>query len=291
VIIASGDCFLGLLAWRLARHIGARFVFDVYDDYRAFGAYRIFSGFDAFGFLLRRASLVFYASRALALQHASSTPWTLLPNGVDPGTFKSKDRAAARAAVGLPDDGVSLVGYFGGMEAERGPADLVAAVGLLQSAESSIRLVLCGAAIPGLSLESPWVDYRGSVPHTTIPDYINACDVVALPYRRGPAIDMSSSCKIAEYLYCRRPIVATRTPNLIENFPEQASELGEAMCEPGDPADLARAIHAQLQHPVIASVPQEHSWEGIAMRALNELLDPSRSLAFIPPIRPAGRQR
>ena len=271
VIVASGDCFVGLLGLHLARRSGARFVFDVYDDYRTFGAYRLFAGLPAYAFLLRRAALVLYASKAVAMQHAAATPWLLVPNGVDPAMFHPILRAVARQAVGLADDGTRWIGYFGGMEAERGPEDLVAAVGLLHARDPAIRLVLCGRTLAGQDLRAPWVELRGAVPHAAIPDYINACDVVTLPYRRGPIIDMASSCKIAEYLYCRRPVVATRTPNLMENFPLQASELGEAICAPGDAMDIARAIEAQLRTPILASEPREHTWQGIAERTLDAL--------------------
>jgi hypothetical protein len=43
ICVASGDCFIGLLGHWLTRGTGARFVFDLYDDYRTFGAYRVFN--------------------------------------------------------------------------------------------------------------------------------------------------------------------------------------------------------------------------------------------------------
>lgn len=271
IIVASGDCFIGLIAWHLARRTGARFVFDIYDDYRKFGAYRLFAGFKAYEFLVRRASLVLYAGLPLARQQAAPTPWMLVPNGIDPALFLPMPMASARAAIGLGDHGTRWIGYFGGLEAERGPADLVDAVGRLHAHDSSIRLLMCGPQTNDAALHAPWVLHRGLVPHRAIPAYINACDVVVLPYRRGPIIDMASSCKIAEYLYCERPVVATRTPNLMDNFATQAGELGEAISAPGDPADLARAIDAQLQRPIIASRPIEHTWERIAADTLQRL--------------------
>lgn len=270
IIVASGDCFIGLLGLWLARRSGARFVFDIYDDYREFGAYRAFLGWDAYGYLLRRVDLVLYASQALADQHRASTPWRLVPNGIDTATFQPQDMALARASVGLAEDH-RWIGYFGGMEPERGAVDLIEAVGLLHARDPSIRLVLCGKPHPDVRTDAAWVEARGSVAHASIPAFINACDVVVLPYRRGPIIDMASSCKIAEYLFCDRPVVATDTPNLLSNFPVQARELGHAICRPSDPQDLARAIDHQLQHPVIASRPEQHTWALIAHDALSAL--------------------
>jgi glycosyltransferase involved in cell wall biosynthesis len=268
-IVASSDCFIGLAALWLARGVAAKFVFDVYDDYRTFGAYRGFLGWDAFGFLARRADAVWYASRALAVQHPAPTANAVVPNGVNPAEFRPIDATTARSRVGLAPDQL-WVGYFGSLEQERGPEDLMAAVGLLHSQDPTIRLVVCGGGAHA-ELQAPWLEYRGNVPHRLIPDYINACDVVVLPYRRGPTIDMASSCKMAEYLFCQRPIVATRTPSLTSNFPRQTHELGRAVCEPNDPADLARAIEFQLTHGIIASLPDESTWECIAADALGSI--------------------
>ena len=38
VVVASGDCFVGLAGLHLARRASACFVFDVYDDYSSFGS-------------------------------------------------------------------------------------------------------------------------------------------------------------------------------------------------------------------------------------------------------------
>jgi glycosyltransferase involved in cell wall biosynthesis len=279
VIVASGDCFVGLVALWLAKRVRARFVFDVYDDYRTFGGYRAFVGWNAYDFLLRRADMTLYASQALADRHGFTAPWHLVPNGVDPMQFKPLDRDAARTRTGLDRANARLVGYFGGMDLERGVEDLIAAVGLLHAKGESVRLVLCGPARDGVPFDKPWVDFRGAVDHASIPDFINACDVVVLPYRRGPIIDMAASCKIAEYLLCDRPLVATDTPNFTSNFPKQASELGPALCSPGEPADLARAISLQLREPRIVSRPEDHTWSKIArdtLAALESLVVPSQ---------------
>lgn len=271
VIVASGDCFIGLFAHWLARRNRARFVFDVYDDYRTFGGYRAFLGVNAYGFLLRHAHLVFYASRALAERQEYAVPMKLVPNGVNPDLFRPIEIEQARRSTGLDRSGVRYIGYFGGMDAERGVEDLITAVGILHAGNDAIRLVLCGTQRVGLPIDRPWVDFRGAVDHARIPDFINACDVVALPYRRGRIIDMASSCKIAEYLFCERPLVSTETPNLLANFPLQAAELGAAICAPANPADLARALEVQLAQGTTATQPAQHTWAAIAQDALTAL--------------------
>ena len=269
LVVASGDCLVGLIGMRLAKRHHARFVFDVYDDYRTFGAYRAFLGWNVFNYLIARTTMTWYASRALA--DTQPQPKTLVPNGVDSDIFRPMPQDHARTLAGL-DKGARWIGYFGSTEAARGVDDLVAAVGQLYASNPSIRLVICGGGVGRARLVAPWVDDRGNVPHAQIPVFINACDVITLPYRRGAGIDMVSSCKMAEYLFCERPIVATDTPSLRANFPQQAAELGQAIAQPGDEGDLARAIAYQLQAMKITSRPQGFVWANIADAALSTLV-------------------
>jgi glycosyltransferase involved in cell wall biosynthesis len=271
VIIASGDCFVGFAGLHLAKATGARFVFDVYDDYSSFGSYRAFAGWDALGHLLRRADLVLYASQSLAGRHSANSRWLLVPNGVDPSVFHPIPMAAARKHVGLDDTGTKWVGYFGSMEPDRGVDDLIAAVGQLHATDPQVRLLLCGTPRAGMQSLPSWVEYHGVVPHAAMPDYLNACNVLALPYWRSQVMDMGVSCKIAEYLLCDRALAATDTPNFTANFPEQASELASVLCRPSDPDDLARTIAMQLQDARIVSRPEGHTWSRIAQETLATL--------------------
>jgi glycosyltransferase involved in cell wall biosynthesis len=281
VIVASGDCFLGLLGLWLARRIDARFVFDVYDDYRVFGAYRAFVGWDAFGFVCRRADLVIYASVAMSEEHAFGNPCVVVPNGVDDTLFRPKSMTEAREGLRLPQAG-RLVGYFGSMTPEHGVSGLIKAVQKLRARQVDVSLLLCGKEHPCTPVSGDGVLYRGMVPNDTIPDYLNACDVLALPYLNGAFLDKASSCKIAEYLYCRRPIVATRTPNFVQNFPKQAAELDSLLAAPGDVNMLAQSIQRQLDQPIIAEPPADMTWSQIAaglIPKLQQLLGPGGSSA------------
>lgn len=270
-IVASGDCYIGLLAYRLARHVGARFVFDVYDKYDEFAGYRRLAGFDLFGFLLERSDARLFASRALMrdLGDPQSADW-LVPNGVDTTRFRPLDMHACRRAVALPEDAL-LVGYFGGMEPDRGVADLIAAVRRLRDAGSRIELLLGGKPPAGLDLDGPGLRFVGNVPFARMPEMLASCDLLAVPYRRSAFMDAGASNKIAEAIACSRPIVATRTPNLMANFPAQAARLGELLAEPGDPADLERAIRAQLAERRLVDMPDGMAWADISATLARQL--------------------
>ena len=269
-VVASGDCYIGLLGWLLARAVGARFVFDIYDKYDEFTGYVRPFGFDLFGFLRRRADRRFYPSRSLAQLYEPETGGrgdAVIANGVDDAVFMPLPMDECRRRLDL-DPAACLIGYFGAMEPDRGVADLIAAIAQLRADGEDVRLLLCGRENAATALDRDWIIFRGMVAHQEMPLYLNASDLLVVPYRSSPIMDMGASCKIAEYLMCRRPIASTRTPNFVGNFPAQAAELGQGMCEPGDVAGLTRAIAHQLRHKTVLSVPTDMAWSGIAAKAL-----------------------
>jgi glycosyltransferase involved in cell wall biosynthesis len=262
-VMASGDCFIGLIAYWLSRRARSGFVFDVYDDYRTFAGYRVFMGWDALGFLCGRANAVTYASRVMAAAHVFGSEAHVVPNGVDDTVFVPMPRDEARMQLGLPTKG-RMVGYFGSMTPEHGVGVLKDAVAKLRTILPDLQLLLCGRRHPSTTAAGEGVLYRGEVAHELMPAYLNACDVLALPYLRGRFLDQASSCKIAEYLFCRKPIVATRTPNFVENFPDAAKALDARLVLPGDVDALAHAIVQQLDQPVVPDPPANMTWNWIA---------------------------
>lgn len=269
-IIASGDCYIAWMGLRIARKLKARFVFDVYDKYDEFAGYHSPPGFDMFSYLLGRADVRLFASRALMDDLRRSALDRVVPNGVDTRRFQPRNLLSSRHVMGLPDSGV-LIGYFGGMEPDRGVADLIEAVALLRGQGMDLGLVLGGRQVPGLDLQKPWIAYLGDVPYERMPDALSACDLLAVPYRRSPFMDAGSSNKIAEAMACKRPVVATRTPNLLANFPAQSKALGPVLAEPGDPGSLARSIRLQLRKQLLVSLPGGMSWHDIAQTLAHHL--------------------
>lgn len=263
VVVASGDCYIGWMGLRIARRVRARFVFDVYDKYDEFEGYRTLPGFDFFTYLLTRAEIRCFASRALMDDLRRSPADCLVPNGLDVARFSPQDMRACRKEMRLPMEGI-LVGYFGGMEADRGIVDLIEAICLLRQDGVNVQLVLGGKQPAGLDLARPGVLYMGNVPYARMPTTLSACDLLAIPYRRTPFMDAGSSNKIAEAIVCRRPIVATRTPNLLANFPVQAAQLSAVLAEPGNPESLARSIRLQSERRLLVDLPEGMEWKEIA---------------------------
>lgn len=274
IVVASGDCYIGLLGYMVARIRRAKFVFDVYDRYDVFTGYRRLPGFDPLTFLLRRADIATFASAKVLDDFRSVAKHTLLaPNGVDLSRFKPSPMRESRQLLGLSEK-ASLVGYFGSMEPERGLADLIEAIASLRNSGVDIDLVIGGKADPAINLDYPWVHYLGNLAFERMPAALASCDLLALPYRHGAFVDNASSCKIAEYIAMQRPIVATRTPNLVQNFPHQAAQLEDFLAAPGDATDLARSTKKQMSERRLVDMPKGMSWQEISAQVLAILENP-----------------
>ncbi len=268
IIVASGDCYVGLVAYLAALFSGAKFVFDVYDRYDVFDGYRRLPGFDPLSFLLRRSWVATFASSKVLEDLEPLTDTALLvPNGVDLGRFRPLPVRESRQQLEIPRE-VALVGYFGSMEPERGITDLIDAVGALRQKDVDVELLIGGQAHPDVDLAKPWVRYLGNIAFENMPVALASCDVLALPYREGDFVDNASSCKIAEYIVMERPIVSTHSPNLTKNFPEQAAQLYGLLATPGDAATLATCLEKQLDARRLVTMPQGMSWQEISESVL-----------------------
>ena len=270
IVIASGDCYIAWMAYQLARKLKAKFVFDVYDKYDEFGGYVRPLGFDLFGYLLQKADVRLFASRALLHELGRESTDTLLSNGLDAGHFRPIERAQARQKLQLPDH-ACYVGYFGSMEPERGVQDLIAATQLLRQQGRSLELLLGGRAASGLSLNQPGIRYLGNVPFQDVPYALACCDVLAIPHRRSTFLDAAAPNKLAEAMIMERPIVATYSPNWTTNFAKQAALLAPYMAEPNNPSSLAAALDKQLQDKYLVPAPIDMYWPEIAIHIENHL--------------------
>jgi len=266
IIIASGDSHLGYLGALLAGKLQRPFVFDLYDDYRVFGSNRLPFMKLLFRQAVRRARLLMCASPELLRRlQPDSRAGIVVENGVDPGLFRPRPRPDARQRLVI-DPRARIIGYFGAIKKSLGIETLIRAVRALQATYPGLRLLLAGTSeLPGLAGAD--IDYRGAVAQEDVPLLINACDVAVIPYHAGPQVDASNPCKLAEYLACGVPVVATRVATL----PEALACLPEALCAPGDADDMARAISVQLERPQAVPFPESLTW-GALGRKLSQAL-------------------
>ena len=196
---------MGLL---IAKKLRIPFVFDVYDYYPVFKGNCIPGMKFMFRCAVKKARLVLCSSEPLLNRLAClNANRMLVENGVDAALFSPMEMSEARKVLQLEQESI-FVGYFGSINAARGPL-LIEACRMLRKDFPSLHLLLAGR-IDDVDMKEPWIRYLGDLPQREIPALINACNVVTIPYADTPFNRMCGACKIAEYLACGKPIVATR---------------------------------------------------------------------------------
>lgn len=199
---------------------------------------------------------------------------TLL-NGVDKDLFHRQDRSAARKSLGIPDD-KPIILFVGNLKEVKGVLYLVeACVRLMRENPGKYRAILVGdgefrrrveAEIIRAKMQQ-YILLAGARKHSSIPQWINASNVVCLP-------SVSEGCPniVLEALACGRPVVATRVGGIPELV--TSDEYG-FLVPPRDPQALADALRAALERQwdpdAVARRAQGCSWQDNA-RMLHEHL-------------------
>lgn len=264
VIIASGDSHIGFMGLQLSRLLRIRFVFDVYDYYPAFPGNRIPGMKMMFRTTVKNADLLLCASDSLIKKLTKLNRKVLLvENGVDRALFSPEDMANARKVLNL-DQKTPIVGFFGSLASCKGPL-LIEACRILLLEMPALKLLLAGK-VTNVNIDKPWIIYLGELPQSSIPKLIAACNVVAVPLANHPQNDLSSACKIAEYLACSKPVVATRVSSHEQLF----IDVPDSLCDPC-PDDMARAILHQIKTPCIAQFPESMDWTKIGQMLFESL--------------------
>ncbi|HTR51494.1 MAG TPA: glycosyltransferase family 4 protein [Kofleriaceae bacterium] len=192
-------------------------------------------------------------------------------NGVDVELFHPRDRAAARAELGLPIDGPLAV-CVGNLKPEKGVLDLVDAWQHVPDAAACLAIVGGGplrAEVTARAAASRNVRVIGPEPLARIPLWLAAADVVALPSHSEGTPNV-----VLEALASGRRVVATAVggvPDLITTEAlgalvpaREPVRLGDALARalrsPYDPAEVARlgargtwAASAAALHDVLAA--------------------------------------
>ena len=207
---------------------------------------------------LPQAAKVVAVSRALADEVvALGVPRAnveVVMNGVDAELFRPRDRAAARAELGLPAGPLAL--YVGNLKAEKGIHDLLAA---WTKVRTGTLAVVGGGPI---AIAGERVLAVGPLPHARVTTWMAAADVLVLASHAEGTPNV-----VLEALASGRRVVATAVggiPDLVTS-----AELGE-LVPPRDPdalaAALERALHTSYDPAIVARLGARGGWAASAAK-------------------------
>jgi glycosyltransferase involved in cell wall biosynthesis len=218
----------------------------------------------------------------------SAERWVVAPDGVDLSRFEpTLSRATARQQVGLAQTERWVV-YVGGLYAGRGLEELFTAmVGqvanlLVVGGRNEQEIAQWQALAHKIGLNG--VKFTGFVAPALVPAYLQAADVLAMPYSRQTrtasgedTTAFMSPLKLYEYMAAERPIVASDLPALRTVLTHQRNAL---LAQPDDATSLAHAIRQLLENPAMAQSlaqqarldVQSHTWQARAAFILDSLV-------------------
>jgi glycosyltransferase involved in cell wall biosynthesis len=209
--------------------------------------------------------------------------------GVDQERFSPGDRGEARRRLGIPSEGLVLVGV-GRLVPVKGFDVLLDACGRLREQGLCFRLYLVGDGPCRCALESQVralglaeaVTFAGMVQHQALADWYRAADLTVLPSRSEGVPNV-----LRESLSCGTPFVASRVGGIAE-LPVSS---GSRLVPPEDARALAEAIAGaavdKSSRPANAQASQSWSESAAALvNVIRPLL--AHSVAKQGPVVPAG---
>lgn len=290
---AQHPFLLGRTARRLARATGRPLVFTYHTLYDKYAHYVPLPRPVAARWALRwstafanSADLVLAPSEALARRLRSQgvrRPVEVLPTGIDLERFRPGDRAAARAALGLPATArVAL--YVGRLDREKNLALLLEAIARLP--DPDLRLLLVGRGTQAEALRrsaaagrlGARLEFRRGARPDALPVYYQAADVFVFA-----STTETQGLSVLEAMACGLPVVAVRASGVEEAIvdgvsgllvAEDATVLGDAVQAVLADAHLAvklgeggREAAGRLAAPNLAHRLVAAYWRVMATRA------------------------
>ncbi|WP_123621922.1 glycosyltransferase family 4 protein [Halorubrum sp. CSM-61] len=176
----------------------------------------------------------------------------VVPDGSFVAAYENDvSREAARRDLGIDDDAFVVL-FFGLIREYKGVPDLVEAFAALDAPDAELWLVgnphddRTEAQVAALARSDPRIETRLEfVPDERIQYYLNAADVLALPYRR---ILNSGTAHLG--LSYGRPVIAPAIGCLPETVPPE----NEFLYDPSDDDGLAEALRRASDHPDLESI-------------------------------------
>ena len=216
-------------------------------------------------------------ARALGVDHARVH---LLYNGVDGHRFRPGDRAAARSALGLPQD-APLVLYVGNLKESKGCVDLLEAFPAVLARHPGARLVFVGSGAASATLArraaqlgiEGQVDLAGVRAHEELPAWMQAADLLALPSHNEGVPNV-----VLEAMACGLPVVATRVGGIPEVVPEHAGMLVPAHDRAALEQALVQALQRDWSREAILAHAATFRWDDNIQRLDRILRDAAHTL-------------
>lgn len=227
VIIAASDSIYGIIGAYISRLSNIPLVFDLYDNFEYFGAYKIPGIRFLYRWSIKNASGISCVSEPLRLHIEINYPHKgiikVVENGVRDDLFQYRDKQKCREKLGLPLN-AKIIGIAGDLSKSRGVDDLFYAYNNLLETNSNIHLAIAGARDSSLVIPiGKNVHDFGVLPLEEVPYLIGSLDVAVICNKDSLFGRYCFPQKFYEILSCKTPVVCSNIgalSDLLSNFKE-----------------------------------------------------------------------
>jgi alpha-maltose-1-phosphate synthase len=238
---------------------------------------------------LRRATKVLAYSALMTRGRVAKDKLVIVPAGVNTDLFAPDlvKRSRLREILGL--NGSFVVGYVGTFQRWHGVNELLRACSMLGEAKS-VKVLLVGPYFDdaqGFAKEIGMAGktiFTGPVAYESVPEYVNACDVLCAPYNPGSSRlrqkgGIGAPLKVLEYMACEKPVVTTNVAPIPESVENGRTGL---LVPPGDATSLSAAIGKLMGDQALSesmgregrmAVLERYSWGSLASSLESVLAD------------------
>ena len=243
IIIASTSPVIGVIAYYCSRKYNIPMLYDLQDSFAAYDEYKI--PFISFvdKQIIKKSDLVICVSESLRKNISSfrKKPAYVIRNGTESGLFKPMDRNAARKKLKLPLKSKIIV-YIGHLEKLKGAGILLDSFNKVRKFYPDTYLLLSGKIEKSVNIRQKNVIFRELPKREEVVLAINSADVAIIPNTLNEFSKYCFPYKLAEYMACKVPIVATD----IGDVSSMLKKYHGSLCKP-DAYDMATKIIGKLK--------------------------------------------
>lgn len=249
----------GLYAAIWCRRNGVRTVYDLADDLPAMirtspqipRPLRPFGGAFAQWMVYNNLAIATNATLTtgtLDLPKRFQEKFRIIPNGVDLNLFRKTEKSTLCEKLRLGNSFV--IGYAGVLREWIDFEPVFQALASLRRKGLDIKFLVIGeeggisrpkelAARFGVSED---VIFAGTIPYSSVPEYISCMDVGLIPFRENKVAASALPLKLFEYMACEVPVISTRVPAI-------ETVMQEAVLYVSGSQELAKTINNLRQNP------------------------------------------